>query len=234
MDFNSILHNRFAEPAAIIEFSCGNLKTVGITPNFLPELWMNISEDTYLKDDISSCFDQSNLDTYLTALNNCAKTGEEQTCETWRSYASNCCGTDKICLSSRFILLEKNEDHAYIFEAVRNLTKERRTQSTLADIEHRYVSASEQINIYNWEYTVATKEMRPCYRCMRDLGLPAVVKNYPEPAIDAGIFPPDYADMYREMMRKIDAGAKELEAYIPLTVGRFLFRLRYTTEFDEN
>ena len=76
--------------------------------------------------------------------------------------------------------------------------------------------------------------MRPCYRCMRDLGLPALVTNYPEPAIDAGIFPPDYADMYRDMMRKIDAGAPELEADIPLTVGRVPFRVKYTTEFDDN
>ena len=58
--------------------------------------------------------------------------------------------------------------------------------------------------------------------------------NYPEPAIDTDIFPPDYADMYRELMRKVDAGAPELEADIPLTVGRIPFRVKYAMEFDEN
>ena len=69
---------------------------------------------------------------------------------------------------------------------------------------------------------------------MRDLGLPPLVENYPEPAIDVGIFPSDYADMYRDWHRQIENGAEHLEAIIPLTVGRVPFHVRYTTEFDEN
>ncbi len=92
---------------------------------------------------------------------------------------------------------------------------------------------SEQVNIYNWEYDIATKEMRPCYRCMRDLGLPAVVTNYPEPAFDMGIFPQDYYEMYHDMLRRVDEGTPELEADIPLTAGRVPFRIKYTTEFDD-
>ena len=69
---------------------------------------------------------------------------------------------------------------------------------------------------------------------MRDLGLPPIVRNYPEPAIESEIIPPDYADMYRDWHRQIEAGAESLEAIIPLTVGRVPFHVRYTTEFDEN
>ena len=98
----------------------------------------------------------------------------------------------------------------------------------------RFKQAFEHANVYAWEVDVATKEMRPCYRCMRDLNLPPLVKDYPETAIEAGIFPPDYADMYREMMKKLENGAGSLEAVIPLTVGRVPFHVRYTTEFDEN
>ena len=36
------------------------------------------------------------------------------------------------------------------------------------------------------------------------------------------------------MMQQIDNGIPEIEADIPLTVGRVPFRVRYTTEFDEN
>ena len=94
--------------------------------------------------------------------------------------------------------------------------------------------ASEQVNIYYWEYTVATREMRPCFRCMRDLGLPALLTNYPDSAIEMGVFPPETADMYRDWHRQIAEGVPSLEAVIPLTVGRIPFIVRYTTEFDEN
>ncbi len=233
MNYEDILNSRFSEPAAIVEYKDDVIKVLAINDRFLPELWMNISEEDFVSADPHAVFDDDNLQIFMNAVRKCISTDEEQIVETWRSVFSNCCGFDRICIKSRIVLLEKTSDRAVFYESIRNITNEKRTQDTLADIEHRYKSASEQINIYNWEYTVATKEMRPCYRCMRDLGLPALVTNYPEPAIDMGIFPPDYADMYRDMMRKIDEGVKEIEADIPLTVGRVPFRVKYTTEFDE-
>ncbi|MBO4900104.1 MAG: response regulator [Lachnospiraceae bacterium] len=233
MDYNTIIQGKFSEPAAIISYKDGNVGLIQINERYIPELWMNVSMDTYLGADFQKFFDEDNLRIFRSAIDKCIETGEEQSVDTWRSLFSDCCGYDKVCLRSRLILIEKNDDGAIVYEGIRNISNERRTQETLSDIEYRYKQASEQINIYNWEYDIATKEMRPCYRCMRDLGLPAVVTNYPEPTIDAGIFPPDYADMYRDMMRRIDEGAPELEADIPLTVGRVPFRVKYTTEFDE-
>ena len=40
--------------------------------------------------------------------------------------------------------------------------------------------------------------------------------------------------MYRDWHRQLEEGVGELEAIIPLTVGRVPFHVRYTTEFDEN
>lgn len=116
---------------------------------------------------------------------------------------------------------------------IRNITTEKLNSIQMADTERRFKMASEQVNIYFWEYTVATREMRPCFRCMRDLGLPALLTNYPDSAIEMGVFPPEVADMYRDWHVQIANGAKELEAVIPLTVGRIPFHVRYTTEFDE-
>ncbi|MCR5388867.1 MAG: response regulator [Lachnospiraceae bacterium] len=195
---------------------------------------MNVDEEFFLNADLNFVFDEANKKIVKAAIEKCIETGEEQVVETWRNTYSDCCGKDRICVKSRFVLVEKNDDECIVYEGIRNITNERRTQATLEDIESRYKRTSEQVNIYNWEYDINTKEMRPCYRCMRDLGLPPLVKNYPEPAIDAGIFPPDYADMYRDMMRKVDEGIPEIEADIPLTVGRIPFRVKYTTEFDEN
>lgn len=234
MKYDEILENRFSEPAAIISYKDGDIKLLGINDSFLPELWMNVSKDEFINSVFEKGFDEENLKVFTDAVKKCADSGKDQNVETWRLMFSDCCGFDKICLKSRLILVEKTEEGAIIYEGIRNISNEKRVQDTLEDIEYRYKNASEQINIYNWEYTVATKEMRPCYRCMRDLGVPALVTNYPEPLIDAGIFPPDYADMYREMMKKIDNGAPELEADIPLTVGRIPFRIKYTTEFDDN
>ncbi len=234
MRYDEVLNSKFSEPATILSYKDGKLSVRIINDRFIPELWMNVSTDVYIKGFPDKCLDEDNLKTLIKAVEKCIKTGEEQTAETWRLMFSDCCGYDKVCLKSRLILMDNSPEGALIYEGVRNITNEKRTQDTLQDIEYRYKQASEQINIYNWEYYIDTKEMRPCYRCMRDLGLPAVVKNYPEPAIDMGIFPPDYADMYREMLRKVDEGAPELEADIPLTVGRVPFRVKYTTEFDEN
>ena len=94
--------------------------------------------------------------------------------------------------------------------------------------------ASEQVNIYFWEYNIATREMKPCFRCMRDLGLPPLLRNHPDSAIEMGIFPPEVADMYKDWHLQIAKGVKELEAVIPLTLDRIPFRVKYTTEFDEN
>nr|MCR5106584.1 hypothetical protein [Lachnospiraceae bacterium] len=234
MKYDDILQNRFLGPGAVIEYKADRIILVDINEKFLSELWMNIAKSDYVRAALDESFDSENLQIFTKTVKKCIETGEEQECETWRSMVSNCCGEDKICLRSRLVLIGKDDEGAVLFEAVRNITNERRTQDTLADIESRYKHASEQINIYNWEYNIETREMRPCYRCMRDLGLPALVQNYPEPAIDMGIFPPDYADMYRDMMHRVDMGEKEIEADIPLTVGRIPFRVKYTTEYDKD
>ncbi len=233
MKYEEVINNKYSEPASILLYKDGKIRLVDINEKFVSEHWMNVTKDDFIKLNTPESFDEDNLRIFINAVNRCIKTGEEQEIETWRRMISDCCGFDRICLHSRLVLIEKNDTEAILYEGIKNVTNERNIKETLDDIEYRYKQASEQINIYNWEYDVATKEMRPCYRCMRDLGLPSLVTDYPEPAIDAGIFPPDYADMYRDMMRKIDAGVPEIEADIPLTVGRVPFRVKYTTEFDE-
>ncbi len=232
MGYETILNSKFTEPAAILSCRGEDVRILDVNERFLSELWMNIAKEEFLRNDLSANFEEDSFRIFKHAVLRCAKTGEEQTAENWWLLVSDCCGFNKVYLKSRIVRIEQNGDEAVIYVGVRNLTEEKKTKEDLSNIEYRYVKASEQINIYNWEYTVATKEMRPCYRCMRDLGLPALVEDYPEPAIEAGIFPADYADMYRAMMRRIDEGSPEEEADIPLTVGRVPFRVKYTTEFD--
>ena len=75
--------------------------------------------------------------------------------------------------------------------------------------------------------------MFPCFRCQKNLGLPPVVKNYPDPVFESGLFPSDYKDMYYDWMKQLEEGVEHIEGIIPLTEQRIPFMVRYTTEFDE-
>ena len=161
MKYEEIINNKYAEPAALITYKDGELGIAGINEKYIPELWMNVSTEDYIEAYPDKVFDEDNRKIFLKALKKCVESGEEQTVETWRLVFSACCGYDRICLKSRLVLVENTPEGALVYEAIRNLSNEKRTQDTLEDIEYRYKQASEQINIYNWEYTVATKGCGP-------------------------------------------------------------------------
>ena len=179
-------------------------------------------------------FDEAGREVYIKMLDCAIESGEEQESEAWRTITSSCCGEEKMCIRSTVRVIGKSKDNYLFYAMIRNVTAEKKQYDAILDSERRFKMASEQVNIYYWEYTVATREMRPCFRCMRDLGLPALLTNYPDSAIEMGVFPPETADMYRDWHRQIAEGVPSLEAVIPLTVGRIPFIVRYTTEFDEN
>ena len=47
--FEDILNNKFADAADVLSYSNGTVKTLEMNDKFLPELWMNISEEDYFK-----------------------------------------------------------------------------------------------------------------------------------------------------------------------------------------
>lgn len=230
----TLIFSNYVGGAAIFEYHDKNIEILRVNQKYLKEIGMNLTEKEIVKNDPLAVFDDNNKQLYIDTLESCIETGEEQECETWRTISSECCGDEKICIRSNIRMIG-NSDNTYLFYAmIRNITAEKERLINILDSERRFKMASEQANIYYWEYTIATKEMRPCFRCMRDLGLPAVLTNYPDSAIEMGVFPPEVADMYRDWHRQIAEGVPELEAVIPLTVGRIPFRVKYTTEFDEN
>lgn len=229
----TLIFSNYVGGAAIFAFKNGRIEILRVNKKYLQELGMNLSEQDVIGSDPWQSMDETNAQMYLAAIQRAIADGEEEEVETWRSMASTCCGEEQLCIRSTLRVLGRSEEEHLFYCMIRNITAEKTRFASILETEKRFKNASEQANIYYWEYTVATKEMRPCFRCMRDLGLPPVVYNYPEPAIAAGIFPPDYADMYRDWHKQIAAGVKSLEAVIPLTIGRVPFHVRYTTEFDE-
>jgi len=229
----TLIFNNYVGGAAIFEYSADKAEILRVNEKYLQELGMNMNEKDIISKDPFGTLDENNLKVYKEMLRRAIETGDEQECETWRTITSQCCGEEHICVRSTVRMIGKSPVSCLFYASIRNITAEKNRFSNLEDTERRFKAASEQVNIYFWEYTVATKEMRPCFRCMRDLGLPPLVTNYPDTAIEMGIFPPEVADMYRDWHRQIAEGVEHLEAVIPLTVGRVPFHVRYTTEFDE-
>lgn len=230
----TLVFSNYVGAAAVFNYQNGKTELLRINKKYLREIGMNLTERDLLYKDLLEYLDPIGRDAYREMLDKAIKSQDEEECETWRSFQSNCCGAERICLRVSVRMIRQTRDMTTFYALVRNVTAEKNYYTGVIDSERRFRMASEQAQIYCWEYTVATKEMRPCFRCMRDLGLPPLLTNYPEPVIASGLFPADFADMYRDWHRQIAAGVPSLEAVIPLTVGRIPFHVRYTTEFDEN
>ncbi len=232
----TLIFSNFVGAAAIFNYNrkTHSLEIVRVNKKYLSELGMNLSERDLIHGNPIDSLDDENKAIYFDMLERAIKSEEEQECETWRRIRSGCCGEELFCIRSTATVIGKSDNQILFYSMIRNITSEKTQYSSLLDSEKRFKMASEQVNIYFWEYTVATHEMRPCFRCMRDLGLPPLLRNYPDSAIERGIFPPEVADMYRDWHVQVANGVKELEAIIPLTEDRIPFRVRYTTEFDDN
>ena len=230
----TLIFSNYVGGAAIFEYCDGEVEILRVNKKYLQEICMNQSEKDLIASEFLKVFDEKNKKEYTDMLERAMLSMEEEECETWRTVSSDCCGEERICVRSLVRVIGKSDRSHLFYAMIRNVTAEKKRYAEILDSERRFKAASEQANIYYWEYTIATKEMRPCFRCMRDLGLPALMTNYPDSAIEMGIFPLDVADEYRDWHRRIAEGEESLEAVMPLTVGRVPFHVRYTTEFDEN
>ena len=229
----TLIFSNYVGGAAIFEYRDGRVEILRVNKKYLAELCMNLSEKEIVRMDLLSLFDEENRKLYLDMLERAIETGEEQECETWRTLSSACCGDEQLFVRTTARVIGRSAGTYLFYAMIRNITGERRSLEKMLDNERRFQMASEQVNIYFWEYTIATKEMRPCFRCMRDLGLPPLMTNYPESAFERGVFPPEVHDLYRSWHRQVAAGVPELEAIMPLTADRIPFRMRYSTEFDD-
>ncbi|MBR3770861.1 MAG: EAL domain-containing protein [Clostridium sp.] len=230
---DTLIFSKYVGPAVIFEYQNGKIWVSRVNQKYLIEFGMNLSEKDIIAGNLLSQMDEEDCRKYIATIERAIKTQDEEECETWRNIKSPCCGDEKLLIRSTIHMIGKSKNNYIFYAMIRNITAETIRMNSILDSERRFRIASEQANIYYWEYIVATKEMRPCFRCIRDLGVPALIKNYPEPVFEWGIFPPEYADMYRDWHVQIANGVKSLSAVIPLTAKRVPFHVRYTTEFDE-
>ena len=230
---DTLIFSNYVGAAVVFEYEDGKVSVSRVNKKYLKELGMNLSEKDVIAGDMLAQMDEEDRGKYIAAIERAIESQDEEECETWRNIKSACCGEESLLIRSNIRMIGKSKKNYLFYAMVRNITAEAIRMNTILDSEKQLKAVSEQVNIYYWEYTVATKEMRPCFRCMRDLGFPAVVTNYPDTASEMGVFPPEVADMYRDWHVQIANGVKSLEAVIPLTSDRIPFHVRYTTEFDE-
>ena len=230
----TLIFSNLVGGAIIFEYRNDDIEILRVNEKYLYETGMRLTEKEVLEIDPWKSFDEENLQIYKDTMLRAIKSMNEEVCDTWRTVCSKTCGSEKICVRSFMRVIGKTDSSYLFYVMIQNITAEKKLYNELYKSDLRFRAAFEHANMYAWEYNVATKEMRPCFRCMRDLGLPPLVKNYPESAIKIGIIPQDYADMYRDWFRQIENGVKYLEGIIPMTVGRVPFHVRYTVEFDEN
>lgn len=232
----TLMLSNYASGAAIVEYDreSGHSEAMRINRKFLRELGMNLTEKDIVGKHLIPQLEPEGQSACKKAIDSAIQTGEEQEFDAWSIVHSTCCGNERMCLGITVFAIARSREKYTLFVTIRNITHSRMRLEQVLDMEQRFKAASEQADIYYWEYTVATHQMLPCFRCIRDLGLSPVIENYPESAIEMGIFPPEVAEQYRQWHRLIDAGeAKNLEAVIPLTAQRVPYHVRYTTQFDE-
>lgn len=230
----TLIFNNFVSAAAIFSYENNEIEVLRVNEKYLKELSMNMDQKEVIMGHKSLDLDEKNKKIYIDTIKRAIESNDYETCETWRVIHSPCCGEDKLCIKTVLQVIGRAEGQYLFFATIQNITVEKKMYMELYDSEKKFRTAGEQLNIYCWEYEIETKEMRPCSRCMRDLGLAPLIKNYPEPVIESGLFPADYADLYRDWHRQLENGAKALDAIIPLTADRIPFHVRYTAEFDEN
>jgi hypothetical protein len=230
----TLIFNNFVGGAAVFSYNKEKLEFIRVNRKYIEEIGMNISERDFIESNPWKYFETDSKKVFVDTIEKAISSAEEEVCEIWMILNSKCCGTDQMCIRYHLRVIGNAGDEYLIYAIISNITAEKKSFQDVFESERKFRYASEHTNSYAWEYTIATKEMRPCFRCMRDLGLPPLIKNYPEPVIESGLFQPDYADMYREWHRQLAAGIGSLEAVMPLTAARIHFRVKYTTEFDEN
>lgn len=229
----SLFFNHFSGPAAIVSITGKHVRYLRINEKYVKLFGAGFTSSDFFSMNPMDTLDFEDRMIYYAAYKEALSTGKEVVCDTWRNLHSRCCGMVRMYIRSTFRVLVKSGHQVILYVMAQNITHEKESFDLLEASERKLRHASEQANIYAWEYHVDTKEMFPCFRCIRDLGLPSLVKNYPEPVIEQGIIPSDYADMYRDWHKKIAEGVTLLEAVIPLTKDRIPFHVRYTVSPDE-
>ncbi len=229
----TLIFSNYVGGAAIFEYQNGKVEVLRVNKRYLKEFSDCVLEKDIIENDPMRFFDEENKKIYTDMLDRAIATGEEQECETWRKMESSRCAGEWLCIRTNVQLIGKSADNYLFYAMVRNVTTEKRQHTEMLNTIERFRILAEQAKVYYWEYILETKVMYPCPRCIKERGLPEVMYNYPESAIEMGVVPPEAGDEYIELHKKLSTGIKEIEIDVPMTKAKLMHRLKYNVVFDE-
>lgn len=232
---NTLIFNSFVGGAAIVtRDQTGKVRAVRMNDMFFNMIGISREDFMARQFDVLPTLAPDSAAAFTKALDEAARTGEEASCTTLSpDIDSN--GRD-FWSHSRLRLIARKVELEIFYVSIEDITERVelsfRNEGLLKAIEQRediFRNAAEQVNMFFWKYDIKTKEMLPCFRCQKYLGLPERIENYPDPAIESCIFPE--GDEYREIMKRVDAG-EDIDEIMPLTTEKVPFRVRYTVKRD--
>ena len=221
-DINSqstLIFNSYVGGAAILSRDAdGKVSALRMNDKFFEMIGMDRTSFASRQYDLAKGLSRDTVGAFLNAMDDAERTGEEKSYNRLRFLSR------KVQSSIFYLSVENITDKVILSERNEHLLEEIREREEL------FKHAAEQIDLYFWKYDIRTKEMHPCFRCQSNLGLPKLVKNYPDSVIGMCIFPE--ADEYIEIMQKVDSG-ESVDVVLPLTKDRIPYRVRYDVQMDE-
>ena len=119
---------------------------------------------------------------------------------------------------------------------LQDITEQKKTEEALRLSEERFRIATDNSNLYIWEYDIPGKRCIQQPSAMADFAIAQVVENAPEAIIESGLIHPASADAYRELHSRVAAGEKSAVAdicYLEPDGTPTWKRCTYTTIFAE-
>ncbi|MBP5163393.1 MAG: EAL domain-containing protein [Spirochaetales bacterium] len=238
-DINSqstLIFNSYVGGAAILSLdSDGKISVLRMNDRFLDLLGLEMKRFAYRQYDLAKALTKETADEFLKAMAESERTGKETSCVTCSEDVD---GKGRVFWGfNRLRFLTRKVQSSIFYLSMEDITDRIRLKENnmrlLAEIKDRedlFKHAAEQIDLFFWKYDIRTKEMHPCFRCQSVLGLPRLVRNYPESVLGMCIFPE--GQQYKEIMERVDRG-ESIDAVLPLTKDRIPYRVRYDIQKDE-
>lgn len=228
---DTIIFSNYVGAAAIFEYKkSGGFEILRVNKKYAKEIDPNFSPEDVINMNLGDMLDDENKIIFHKMVKRAISSQSDEKCETWRTVGNG----KRVCIRSSVRLIGKSSDSYLFYSIIRNVTAEKTAKQEIIRREKMFIAASEQLNIYYWEYNLVTKELIPSYRCIRDLGLPKVIRDYPESAIKMGFCSPEDADLFRNIHKRVENGERNIQVDIPLTPKHIMCTVRYTTEFDKD
>lgn len=229
----TLIFSNYVGGASIFEYQDGVVEVLRVNKRYLKEFAGCVREKDIIENDPMRFFDDENKKIYTDMLEKAIATGEEQECETWRKMNTSCCEGEWLCIRTNVQMIGKSGESYLFYAMVRNITTEKRQYAEMQNNLERFRILAEQAEVYYWEYIIDTKVMYPCQRCIRERGLPKVMCNYPESAVEIGVVPQEAAEEYIKFHELLSTGIKEAEIVVPMTKQKLPHRVKYSVFFDE-